>query len=310
VTVDTTLMPSHTEVEGLDLDAEPPVHLRPIEEADIAEASRIAFEAFAGIADRHGFPRDFPTLESARELIGAFTKHPSIWGVVAVREGRVVGSNFLDERSAAVGVGPITVDPAAQASGVGRLLMEAVLVRGAAAHSVRLLQDSFNTTSLALYATLGFDVAEPVALVAGTPRGTDPTTVDVRPLVEDDLEACSQLCHSVHGFDRTAELRDALRMPGLDPVVGRRDGRLVAYATTLADFGLAHAVAETEDDLFGLVIGAITPDSPASFLLPLRQHDLVRRLLAAGLRMVKPMTYMVAGPYRRPLGAWIPSVLY
>ena len=99
--------------------------------------------------------------------------------------------------------------------------------------------------------------------------------------------------------------------PGLTPVVAHRDGRLVAYATTFGDFGLAYAVAESEDDLFALVAGAVSPDGPpASFLLPLRQHALVRSCLAAGLRVVKPMTYMVAGPYRRPQGAWIPSVLY
>jgi hypothetical protein len=94
------------------------------------------------------------------------------------------------------------------------------------------------------------------------------------------------------------------------PVAAVRGRRLVAYATTLADFGLAYAVAETQDDLFGVITGAVTAEGPpASFLLPLRQHTLVRQCLAAGLRFVKPMTYMAAGPYRHPRGAWVPSVL-
>jgi predicted N-acetyltransferase YhbS len=286
------------------------VRVRPIEGADVEAAARIAFDAFAGIADRHGFPRDFPTLDDALGLVTAFTQHPSIWGVVAESGGRVVGSNFLDERADVRGVGPITVDPAAQASGVGRMLMASVLDRARTAESVRLLQDTFNMGSLALYASLGFEVAEPVALVSGVPRGTTPKGVDVRPLVADDLGACRRLCLSVHRFDRTAELRDALEAPGTTPVVAHRGRRLVAYATTLADFGLAYAVGETEDDLFALIAGAVTPDGPpASFLLPLGQPALVRQCLAAGLRFVKPMTYMVAGPYRRPRGAWIPSVL-
>lgn len=287
------------------------VHVRPIEAEDGAIAARIAFDAFAGIADRHGFPRDFPTLDTAQQLVTAFTEHPLIWGLVAEVDGRVVGSNFLDERGVVRGVGPITVDPAVQGTGVGRRLMEAVLERAATAGGVRLLQDSFNARSLALYASLGFEVAEPVALVTGRPSGTVLTTVDVRPLVESDIEACEQLCISVHGFERTNELRDAVGTPGFTPVVGYRAGRLVAYATTLADFGSAYAVGETEDDLFGLIAGAVARDHPpASFLLPLRQHTLVRRCLTAGLRVVKPMTYMVAGPYDRPQGAWIPSVLY
>jgi hypothetical protein len=194
---------------------------------------------------------------------------------------------------------------------IGRRLMQAAQQRAAAAESIRLLQDSFNTASLALYTSLGFDVAEQVALVAGVPAGPASGDVEVRALLAADLDACEQLHVAVHGFERTAELRDALETPGLTPVVAHRDDRLVAYATTFTDFGLAYAVAESQDDLFALIAGAVSPDrSPASFLLPLHQHALVRRCLAAGLQIVKPMTYLVAGPYRRPQGAWIPSVLY
>jgi predicted N-acetyltransferase YhbS len=287
-----------------------PVRLRPIEPSDVDAAARIVFDAFAGIADRHGFPRDFADVDGARQLVSAFTAHPEIWGVVAERDGRVVGSNFLDERGAIRGVGPITVDPREQSGGVGRVLMRAALDQAGADRSVRLLQDSFNTASLSLYSTLGFDVVEQVALVAGVPSGCRPTALEVRPLAASDLDACERLCLAVHGYERTTELRDALDAPGLTPMVARRNGRLVAYASTLADFGIAYAVAETQDDLFGLIARAVTDDGqPASFLLPLHQHELVRRCLAAGLRVVKPMTYMASGPYQRPRGAWIPSVL-
>ena len=59
-----------------------------------------------------------------------------------------------------------------------------------------------------------------------------------------------------------------------------------------------------------LIAGALAAsDAPASFLLPTRQHELFRWCLQAGLRTVKPMTYMVTGEHR-PRGAWIPSLLY
>lgn len=287
-----------------------PVRVRPIEHDDVDAAARIVFDAFAGIADRHAFPRDFADVDSARQLVSAFTGHPQIWGVIAERNGRVIGSNFLDERSSIRGVGPITVDPREQSSGVGRILMQAALARAGTDHSVRLLQDSFNTASLSLYSTLGFDVVEQVALVAGVPLEPQPSTVQVRPLDSADLDACERLCLAVLGYERTTELRDALDAPGVTPMVAHRDGRLVAYATTLADFGIAYAVARNEDDLFGLISAAVSVDGPpASFLLPLHQHELLRRCLEAGLRVVKPMTYMAFGSYQRPRGAWIPSVL-
>ncbi len=65
------------------------------------------------------------------------------------------------------------------------------------------------------------------------------------------------------------------------------------------------------DGRTALVAGAAAVDeAAASFLLPTRQHALFRWCLAAGLRVVKPMTYMAIGRARHPRGAWIPSVLY
>jgi GNAT superfamily N-acetyltransferase len=289
----------------------PAVRLRPVEPADGDEVARIVYEAFAGVHDHHRFERDFPTLDAAVELTTNFIAHPSIYGVVAEIDGRVVGSNFLDERGPVRGVGPITVDPGAQGRGVGRELMQAVLDRGADARGVRLLQDSFNTGSLSLYASLGFDVAEPVALMSGRPQGDGVQGTEVRPLQPGDLAAAEELHVRVHGFERSAELEDALGVPAFSPTVAIRDGRLVAYAATLTFFPAAHAVAESEDDMAALIAGTLAAtDQPGSFLLPTRQAELFRWCLAQGLRVVKPMTYMTVGRYEAPAGSWIPSVLY
>ncbi|HWT24183.1 MAG TPA: GNAT family N-acetyltransferase [Solirubrobacteraceae bacterium] len=288
------------------------VTVREMTPDDADACARIVYEAFADIHDRHAFARDFPTPDAAAALVGAFVSHPRIWGVVAEAGGRIVGSSFLDERGPVVGIGPITVDPAAQARGVGRRLMEAVIERGAAADGVRLLQDAFNTASLALYASLGFTAREPVVVIGGRPAAAAPVAgLEVRPLEAADVPASERLHRAVHGFERTAELRDALATPGFEPVVALRDGEVVAYASTLTFFPAAHAVAESEDALWGLVAGALAAtDRPASFLLPTRQAEVLRRCLAAGLRVVKPMTYMTLGDHPEPRGAWIPSVLY
>ena len=144
--------------------------IRAATEADAEPCGRIIFEAFKGIAEQHAFPLDFPSPEIAIQLAQAFIADPWIFGVVAEKDGRVVGSNFLAEADPIRGVGPITVDPSVQGGGVGRQLMEVVLDRGQDAVGVRLVQDAFNTRSVALYASLGFDVREPLLLMRGTPR--------------------------------------------------------------------------------------------------------------------------------------------
>jgi GNAT superfamily N-acetyltransferase len=287
------------------------IAVRAIEPADGNECGRILYEAFGALHDYHRFPRDFPTVEAGRQLTSSFIAHPAIWGVVAEADGRIVGSNFLDERGPITGVGPITVDPTAQGHGVGRRLMKAVMERGARARGMRLFQDSFNMQSLSLYASLGFEVKEPAVVISGTPRSGPPAGIEVRPLEDGDLAQCGSLCLTVHGFERTNELRDAVQIPVFSPSVALREGRITAYATTLTFFPAAYAVAETEDDMRALITGALAAgDKPASFLLPTRQAGLLRWCISEGLRAVKPMTYMSIGEYRQPEGCWIPSVLY
>src|SRR5271166_3680698 len=58
-----------------------------------------------------GLPNDFPSADVAAGLLGMLLQHPSFYGIVAERDGTIIGSNFLDERSAIAGLGPITVDP-------------------------------------------------------------------------------------------------------------------------------------------------------------------------------------------------------
>jgi hypothetical protein len=65
------------------------------------------------------FPHDFPSAEVASGLLRMMIDHPGFYGVVAERDGKIIGSNFLDERATVVGVGPISVDPAVQNQGVG-----------------------------------------------------------------------------------------------------------------------------------------------------------------------------------------------
>jgi predicted N-acetyltransferase YhbS len=277
--------------------------------SDAEACGRIIYEAFEGIAGRHGFLPDFPAIEAATELAQGLIASPSVLGVVAEEDGRVIGSNFLTEGDAIRGVGPITVDPRAQGSGVGRRLMQAVLDRANGAAGVRLLQDAFNMRSIALYASLGFEVREPVLVMAGQPAGTLPAGITVRPMGEPDLEASDALCTQIHGISRRGDLADALRF--FAPLVAEREGRITAYMTAPSFWIANHGVAESVGDMQALIIeaAAITA-APVSFLLPARQTALLRWCLGQGMRAVKPMTLMTMGEYRAPDRPYMPSVFY
>jgi predicted N-acetyltransferase YhbS len=284
------------------------VTIRAAAPGDAEACAQICFDAFGGIQDHHSFPRDFPVLEAAMGLMRTWIPHPSVWGVVADRDGRIVGSNFLDERGPIRGVGPITVDPQGQNAGVGRRLMEAVLERGEGAPGIRLLQDGFHMRSLSLYESLGFDVKEPVAVIAGQPSNPPADEVEVRALEEDDLDDCEALCKEVHGFERTNELRDSIQ--AFKPFVAARNGRITAYASSVVFWPMNHGVAESEEDMQALLLGAAAVvNEPIAFLVPLRS-ELFRWSLGAGLRLVKPMNLMALGEYQEPRGSWFPSVLY
>jgi predicted N-acetyltransferase YhbS len=285
------------------------VTLREAEPGDAEALAQICFDAFGAIHDHHRFPRDFPELEAASGLMAMWIPHPSVWGVVAEIDGRIVGSNFLDERDPIRGVGPITVDPEGQNAGVGRKLMDAVIERGEGAPGIRLLQDGFHMRSLSLYSSLGFDVKEPAIVMSGKPLSGPVEGIEVRPLEEGDLAECGALCKKVHGFERTGALRDSVEGP-FEPFVGLRDGEVTAYASTLAFWPMAHGVAATDDDMRALVLGAAAQIAqPITLLVPLRS-DLFRWCRAEGLRLVKPMNLMARGEYQEPRGAWFPSVIY
>ncbi|MFJ8645458.1 GNAT family N-acetyltransferase [Streptomyces sp. NPDC093546] len=281
--------------------------LRPGRPDDAAECGRICYEAFAGIAREHDFPPDFPSAEIGVGTMEMLLNHPGFYSVVAELDGRIVGSNFLDERSPVVGVGPITVDPLGQNGGVGRRLMRDVMDRTAerGAPGIRLLQSGYHSRSFALYAGLGFQFRETVACLQGAPIGVAVPGYLVRPAREEDRPACDDLCRRVHGVDRGGELADAVTQ-GTARVV-EHEGRITGYATDLAFF--AHAVGETTEDIRAL-IGAAEAFGGPGILVPARNSALLQWCLGHKLRVVQLMTLMTIGLYNEPDGAYLPSILY
>ncbi len=283
------------------------VTIRTATPEDATVCGRICYDAFSTLNARHNFPCDFPSQEIPAGVLSTMFAAPGFYCVVAESEGRIIGSNCLDERSTIAGIGPITIDPAVQNSGAGRKLMQAVMDRAEAEGKagMRLVQASFHNRSLALYTSLGFDVREPLSCLQGHTAQRSVPGCEVRPATSADLAACNALSRKVHGFERAVELAQAIQQS--TAMVVERDGRITGYASSLAFFG--HTTAETNVDLQALIASADSFGG-SGILLPSRNSAVLRWCLANGLRIVQPMTLMTLGLYNEPAGAWMPSILY
>lgn len=287
--------------------SQPEVVVRAATPDDISICGQICYDAFSRINASHGFPCDFPSPEVAIGLLSMLFSSPGFYFVVAEVEGRIVGSNCLDERSVIAGVGPITVDSGVQNLGVGRKLMQAVIDRSSSRGTagIRLVQAAFHNRSLSLYTNLGFDVREPLSCVQGRTLERNIPGCAVRPAQSTDQEACNALSLRVHGFDRGTELAQGIQQN--TAIVVERSGRITGYATSLAFFG--HATAETNLDMQALIASAECFGA-SGILVPSRNSALLRWCLVNGLRVVQPMTLMSMGLYNEPAGAWFPSVTF
>jgi GNAT superfamily N-acetyltransferase len=281
--------------------------LRPGMAADAEACGTIAFEAFKAIASVHNFAWDFPSPDVAIGLMKTLLSHSGFHSVVAELDGAIVASNFVDERGAIAGIGPITVAPAMQNRSIGRQLMIAAIERSNArgAGGIRLLQSAYHNRSLCLYTKLGFDSREPCSKMEGPRVGIAFPGYAVRRAAAADIPACNALCRRTHGHDRDGELRDAVNQ-GIARVVEHL-GHIIAYASEIAFFG--HAVAETNQGLQAL-IGAAPGFEHDGFLVPTRNGELLRWCLRHGFRLVHQMTLMTIGLYNEPASPYLPSVLF
>ena len=289
------------------------LRLRPGVINDAKEVGKIIFEAFSGIADKHGFPREFPTVDIGINVASSFLSNPGFYSVVAEdTEGdgnKVIGSNFLDERSNIVaGVGPITIDPKFQNKGAGRQLMSNVMERARSKNypAIRLLQTSYHNRSLALYTSLGFDVREPISTMQGKPISAVIPGRSVRVATQSDLESCNAICRAIHGHDRNGELRDSIKQ-GTAKVVLHGD-KITGYTSGLTYFN--HSIGFTNDDLKALIASATDCYGGPGILIPTRNAELFRWCLDNGLRLIHQLTLMTVGMYNEPAGSYMPSILY
>jgi predicted N-acetyltransferase YhbS len=274
----------------------------------VDDIGRIGFEAFRNVAVTHGLLPDFPNVNLARQVYQMLVERSDYYGVVALVDGRPVGSNFLSITDEVSGVGPLSIDPAYQGNGIGKTLMEDVLgfAQKHNIQQIRLLQDAHNLASLSLYSSLGFVVRDAIALVTAVPAPKADRTI--RPINAPDLPAIDRLSTSLYKSSRRNEVIITMQY-GFPALIREREGRIVGY---LLPGLVGHGASETEDDTLALAREAARTVPPvfARLFCPLRYPTLFQSLLKAGGKVEKTLTYMTLGPYAPPTGCCTPSASY
>lgn len=283
--------------------------VREMREADVPRVGAVMVAAFNDVFRRHGYPEPFASLDVGTALAAGYLRLEPEGCFTAVRDGEIVGSGFVHPRGDTAGIGPITVDPAAQAQGAGRALMRAVM--DVPCPSLRLVQDAFNAVSFPLYVTLGFAACGTIAsLVRPATPGRDlpaesAADLEIRDWQPADFDPLCAIDTRLTGIARPGDLRFFQSKP--PQIAAWRRGRPVGYLcllrTTAGTF-LGPAAAVDEAALHALIDTAARREAGRTLRMrfPARHAALLRALLAAGFRVENLQTYMVRGPWTPPRG--------
>jgi hypothetical protein len=208
-------------------------------------------------------------------------------------------------------IGPLTVSPTAEGSGIGRMLMDTALAQASKQNhdQIRLVQSPSHIRSFVLYTKCGFTLREPLFLMQGKPlkKGNDKLSSANLRLIETEkhISACNELCRLAHGFSREMELRHA-KDQGVATML-ERDGAVTGYAAGIGI--LNHAVAKSNEELKTLIANASVILGPG-FLVPARNHELLYWLLENGFHIGWPANLMTIGNYQEPPTPFLPSLAY
>jgi len=277
----------------------------------LESCGKIGYEAHKTISSTYGYPSEQPSEDFAIGLIRSLLSNPNSWGVLAERQGKILGSIFLHKfpPSPVAVIGPLTVHPSAE-GGVGRALMDAALTQARKQNynQSRLVQSPSHIRSFVLYTKSGFTLREPLFLMQGQPQkgSNNASSSNVRLVRNDnDVFVCNELCKSVYGFSREMELRQA-KDQGVATMI-ERDDVITGYAAGIGI--LCHAVAKSNEDLKALIANASAILGPG-FFVPARNHEVINWLLENGFKIGWPANLMTIGHYQEPLMPFLPSLAY
>jgi GNAT superfamily N-acetyltransferase len=272
---------------------------------DIDVVAPVITRAFNAVNARYGYPSEFPEPSVSTLMSRYYLSQDPEGCLVAEQDGNFCGSVFSRLRGDRVSIGPVSVDPACQAVGVGRRMMQALFDLYPDAASFRLTQSAFNKESFSLYSKTGFVAAEqllhlerPPAPV--TPEGDEPR---VRVVTAENAPLVVDLDRRLTGAEREREMATLFGMGRVYAYGG--DSDIQGYVATMPTPGptfIGPAVAPSEAHLGALIRAALRDIGPRTtgLHLPARFAPTIDECFRLGFRLFSLETFMVRGEWRPP----------
>jgi GNAT superfamily N-acetyltransferase len=281
------------------------ITIRPMSPDDIDVVAPLITRAFNAVNARYGYPSEFPEPNVPTLMSRYYLSQDPEGCIVAQRDGSICGSVFARRRGDRVSVGPVCVDPASQAIGVGRRMMEALFDIYPDAASFRLTQGAFNKESFSLYSKTGFVAAEQLLRLERPPAPVTPEEDEphVHAVTAESAPLVADFDRRLTGAEREREVPTLFGM-GRVYVYGD-DTDVQGYLATIPTPGptfLGPAVAHSEAQLDALVRTALRDIGPRSSALhlPARFPSTIAECFRLGFRLFCLETLMVRGEWRTP----------
>jgi len=286
--------------------------VRPLAPADVDAVAEVDFAAFHDVALRHGMMPVVQAVRDSRAYVQHLLEADARSGFVAEAGGRIVGYAWVHVRGPIATVGPIAVEPGAQRRGVGRALLALCLeAAGPRAAQARLVHDSFNMASLALYLAAGFRVVAPL-LVLELPTLTPvlapapPPQVTIRPADPGDQARIVARDARTFGTARPQDIDRYLRAGR--GVVAERGKTLAGYA--LGGFGYLGSAVGDEPELVLAMLATLAAEralrqGPLRVTVLATDRVLVDGLRALGFALFRACQYMIRGGGTAPPAGYV-----
>ena len=259
---------------------------RPARHDDLPALYGIFTAAVGDLYQHHGFDPPDVSLETFSRQHAHMLDHDarSFW--VAEAGARPVGFGAAIVRGDVWFLSALFVEPAHQASGVGKeLLRLAWSAGGAAVHRRLTIVDAFQPVSIALYSRAGLLPVTPILSLGGMAEQSEGSELEPAEPADGDLGA---LDSAAYGFDRAPD-HDFWQHYGR-LTLWQRDGEPAAYSYRWPGGRIGPVAGRTADDAGAALAAELgrSAGNRASLVVPGTARVALTVALKAGLRYTDP----------------------